>query len=79
MNWFVELMIALACAFYIYPAFTHLNKDATDLEETRSGLLLYTDYGTGCQYLATTAGSLTPRLDKDGNIVCIKTNPEDTQ
>lgn len=44
--------------------------DDTDLPTKRSGMNLYTDHGTGCQYLATPLGSLTPRLDADGKPIC---------
>lgn len=38
----------------------------------RSGLYLYTDYGTGVQYIKSNwFGRLTPRLDKDGNVVVV--------
>lgn len=40
-------------------------KDDTDGYK-RSGLKLHTDYGTGCQYLVTTKGGITPRIAKDG-------------
>jgi len=47
--------------------------DATDhaVNGKRSGMLLYTDYGTGCQYLSagTFGGGLTPRLDGRGRHV----------
>lgn len=46
-------------------------KDDTDRAE-RSGMILYTDYGTGCQYVSTILGGITPRLDKDGKPVCVK-------
>ncbi len=35
-----------------------------------SGLLLYTDPVTGCQYLNTGRGNLTPRMDKEGKQIC---------
>lgn len=36
-----------------------------------SGLTLYTDFGTGCQYLALSRdGALTPRLGADGRALC---------
>lgn len=44
--------------------------DSDDPLGGRSGLWVYTDHKTGCQYLGTSAGAITPRLDKDGNIVC---------
>jgi len=31
-----------------------------------SGLMLYTDYGTGLQYLGNPLGGITPRMDADG-------------
>lgn len=35
----------------------------------RSGMVLRTDHGTGCQYLGRAFAELTPRLDGDGNHV----------
>ena len=35
----------------------------------RSGLKLYTDHGTGCQYVST-GGDIIPRLGRDGQPVC---------
>ena len=51
---------------------TFQDYDATDDAQNgiRSKMALYTDYGTGCQYLATRSGHLTPRLDKDGKHMC---------
>lgn len=59
----------LALAMVIGNWFSMAKRDDTDGKD-RSGLLLYTDYGTGCQYVGTMTGGLTPRLDKDGKIVC---------
>lgn len=33
----------------------------------RSGMILYTDYLTGLQYLGNPLGGITPRLDAEGN------------
>lgn len=36
-----------------------------------SGLTLYTDFGTGCQYVTASAGGpLTPRLGENGTPLC---------
>jgi hypothetical protein len=44
--------------------------DATDKgRNTRSGLSLKTDYGTGCQYLVA-GDAMTPRLDSQGLPIC---------
>lgn len=47
-----------------------LDYDDTDGHSTRSGMKLRTDYGTGCQYLETTDGGITPRLDSAGSLMC---------
>lgn len=47
--------------------------DSTDPPNGRSGLILYTDHLTGCQYLARPiAGSMTPRMDGRGRHVGCK-------
>ncbi|ELK2377702.1 hypothetical protein RU030_002465 [Salmonella enterica] len=45
-----------------------VGRDDTD-GKTRSGLNLYTDHKTGCQYLGNGSG-LTPRMDAQGYQVC---------
>ncbi|MCG7348957.1 DUF6440 family protein [Sphingomonas sp. ACRSK] len=35
-----------------------------------SQMALRTDHGTGCQYLETSGGGITPRLNADGKQVC---------
>lgn len=40
-------------------------KDSTDGHD-RSNMILRTDYGTGCQYLESRTGVLTPRLNTNG-------------
>ena len=37
---------------------------------THSNMRLRTDHGTGCQYLESRQGSLTPRLSRTGQQVC---------
>lgn len=45
--------------------------DSTDFSTSdRSGLKLHTDAMTGCQYLSTSGGGITPRLDRNGHQVC---------
>lgn len=45
-------------------------KDDTDPSDGRSGLKIYTDSGTGCQYLSVSGGGVTPRLSVDGQPIC---------
>lgn len=47
-------------------------RDDTDPPGGRSGLALYTDYGTGVQYVGSPRGGLTPRLDADGHPIIVK-------
>jgi len=49
--------------------------DATDdvANRERSGMILHTDYGTGCQYIVSAglfARSMVPRVDRNGRHVC---------
>lgn len=44
--------------------------DETDSPSQRSGLALRTDHGTGCQYLVSLYGGITPRMDSSGKQVC---------
>lgn len=48
---------------------TSWGRDDSDGEE-RSGLRVHTDALTGCQYLATRGGGITPRLDTQGRHIC---------
>lgn len=48
--------------------------DSTDPPGERSGLGLLVDAHTGCHYLTTARGGITPRYDRDGNHIC--TGPE---
>ena len=50
--------------------------DTDDPNGRRSNLMIYTDHRTGCQYLGTVLGGITPRLDRDGKPVCLKQEPK---
>lgn len=46
-------------------------KDGTDPVDGRSGLSIYIDHGTGCQYISVgRGGGLTPRLTANGAHMC---------
>ena len=73
-----DALVAVAFAFllgtfvmYVW-AFLFVDYDDTDdaANGERSGVALVTDYGTGCQYLQSTQGHLTPRLNSDGKQIC---------
>lgn len=66
-----KLVLVFALLFYAYSYLFPPSIDDTDASaDKRSGVKLITDYGTGCQYLATIAGSLYPRMGTDGKQVC---------
>jgi hypothetical protein len=46
--------------------------DNTDdnINKIKSGLHVFIDYGTKCQYLSTINGGLTPRLNNNGKHIC---------
>lgn len=49
--------------------------DTDNIEnKVRSGMVSYTDHGTGCQYLGTaglfTRSQLIPRVDENGRHIC---------
>lgn len=47
-----------------------IGADDTDGPTGRSGLALRHDAGTGCEYLASRWGGITPRLTADGRQIC---------
>jgi hypothetical protein len=51
-----------------------LGWDDTDGETKRSGMRLFTDYRTGCQYLGGAWGGITPRVNRDGTHMCDTNN-----
>ena len=67
--------IILIAMFYVTTMFLtlwlagDLDRDSTD-GERRSGVVLRIDAMTGCHYLESSKGSLTPRLDSQGQNVC---------
>jgi len=50
----------------------HMPADDTDSPVARSGLGLRVDDATGCQYLESRFGGLTPRLAADDKHICKK-------
>lgn len=57
---------------YVVPASWMGSYDSTDKKPERSGLGLYTDAMTGCQYLSAKGSGITPRLDENGKQICRK-------
>ncbi len=65
--WFAIWYIATVIGIYE----AHRPFDATDAPPVRSGLSLYTDAATGCQYVtAGWFGGPVPRLGRDGKQMC---------
>lgn len=70
-NWAMGILtFGWVLVMIIYAITGHFDKDNTDSPNKRSGMQLYTDYLTGCQYLqGKRSGGLTPRKDGQGNHV----------
>lgn len=72
MKWFYITFGVLGLVLLVL---TVLKTDDTDKDIlNRSGLTLYTDYGTGLQYLSTGRCKLRPRLDANGKQMRVKRN-----
>lgn len=74
MIWGIVAFIVVVSVYgYIrdYPGYDDTDDEANRI---RSGMMLFTDYGTGCQYLASRAflgyTTLIQRKDRDGFHVC---------
>lgn len=52
--------------------YSSMGRDTTD-GDSRSGLGLYVDELTRCQYLSAGGKGITPRLDADGQHICYST------
>ena len=64
----------LAACFFLYGlalfADWYVPHDDTDPPGARSGLALYTDAKTGCQYVGKLFGGIAPRVDHEGRHLC---------
>ena len=64
---------AVIVALSVYGYFGPYDDTDDAINKERSGLSLYTDHGTGCQYLVKLdlfAVAITPRMRHDGSQVC---------
>lgn len=70
-------IVLCVVVFVFFAVYGHnlYEKDSTDPPSGRSGLGLQIDHMTGCHYLITLFGGITPRLDADGQHVCIGDAP----
>lgn len=79
-EWIKEIIQTIAIIYLIIMALsflynlTPLGKDDTDKPGWgggRSGVKLIIDHATGCHYLQTKDGGITPRLDYEGKPICV--------
>lgn len=72
-EWLIVILIIAVIIQYLIAA-SPIGRDDTDEGRgwfaRRSNMTVYTDHKTGCQYLATPSGGLTPRLDGEGKQIC---------
>jgi hypothetical protein len=58
--------------FLMLAGCTQMERDNSDGPKERSGLTIYTDALTGCQYLGVAVrGGLTPRMYLNGEQICL--------
>lgn len=66
MKLFIRLSQILFSAYLLIALIGYFSgqydKDSTDSPNSRNGLRIHTDNLTGCQYLSTISGDITPRL-----------------
>ena len=63
-------LMAYSLMVFIGTLIAYPERDSTDPPGSRSGLHLLIDHRTGCHYLMTRKGGLTPRLDTNGRQIC---------
>lgn len=61
-GWVVLILCAVSWAYNR----TDFGKDSTDSPEQRSNMIVRVDNKTGCEYLESARGGLTPRLNASG-------------
>ena len=71
----IGVFIGLLIAFFVFLAVQLSSTkplDATDNHITgiRSNLTILVDHGTGCEYLKSVSGGLTPRINPQGKHIC---------
>lgn len=68
--WPLAIMLSAALALTLMLGGDWTARDDTDSHEKRSGMRPHVDALTGCQYLSTPGGGITPRLDAQGRHMC---------
>jgi hypothetical protein len=69
--WLVAV-ITVTVANYLLATYTEIGRDDTDPPRGRSNMKILIDHQTGCQYLMSARGGLTPRLDESGRLMYSK-------
>lgn len=67
------IMLIVALALFVLDKQCNTNNE---LSLNNKNMFVYVDDLTGCQYLRTYKGGITPRLNKDGKQICEVKNVE---
>lgn len=70
--WFCMWFVISLVISFLFNRFTDIGRDDSDSKTEKSGVKVVTDHLTGLQYLETSRGGITPRLDIDGKQVISK-------
>jgi|GEM_PF-5098882 len=69
---YVVVAVLLSMVNYALANYTDIGRDDSDPPAGRSDMKIMTDHMTGCQYLMSARGGLTPRMDENGKQMCLK-------
>ncbi|WP_017993809.1 hypothetical protein [Rhizobium leguminosarum] len=67
---FFVILVVLVVLFVAVMLEAFKERDDTDPPNDRSGMVLFIDHRTGCHYVGTPHGGITPRLDRNGEQIC---------
>ena len=70
MKKYLLTVVAPVALFFTLGAYLSPTDSTDGSWSKRSGISLHIDHETGCHYLGTLFGALTPRLDRDGEHIC---------
>lgn len=70
-HWLLWALVLGLWLLSLWP-WASLERDDTDPPNGRSGMHLYRDHATGCEYVGGKNGGITPRIDNQGHHMCQK-------
>lgn len=69
-KWFIIATLVVVTFRWADDRWQITDRDSSDGRSGKSGMIVRTDAFSGCQYLETKDGSITPRMGVDGKQIC---------